>query len=164
MGSIQYQKNTSKDEEECMFAMQLVGSVVLPMVMHTVLELHVLEIIARAGEGAHLSPVEIVSHLRTQNSDAPGMLDRMLRLLANYSVLTCSTVVRDNGNVVRLYGLAPVCKYFIPNEDGFSFSPWMKANHEDAIIRPWLDYSNFIYVIMISYLLFSWADVCLNFE
>ncbi|RXH77963.1 hypothetical protein DVH24_039934 [Malus domestica] len=51
------------------------------------------------------------------NPDAPSILDRMLCLLSAYSVLTCSTI-HANGKVIRVYGLAPISKYYIKNPDG----------------------------------------------
>nr|DAD35907.1 TPA_asm: hypothetical protein HUJ06_006547 [Nelumbo nucifera] len=91
MNSITTQLPTSEeDENHCLFAMQLASASVLPMVLKAAMELNVLEIIAREGPGAHLSPLEIAAHLSTQNPEAPVLLDRILRLLASHSVLTCS--------------------------------------------------------------------------
>ncbi|KAF8379826.1 hypothetical protein HHK36_029275 [Tetracentron sinense] len=133
----QQRKTSSDEEEDCLFAMQLVGSAVLPMVMKAAIELDVLETISRAGPGAHLSPSEIASHLPTHNPEAPIMLDRMLRLLASYSVLTCSLTTHADGKLQRLYGLAPVCKYFIPNEDGVSMAPVMFLLQDKVFMDSW---------------------------
>ncbi|CAA2970256.1 caffeic acid 3-O-methyltransferase-like [Olea europaea subsp. europaea] len=123
------------DEEESKhfaYALQLVTSSALPMVLNTAMELNVFEILAKAGPSAQMSPREIASHMPTTNADAPTMLDRMLRLLVSYSVLTCSV---SDGQ--RHYGLAPVAKYFVQNEDGVSFCPSMSLLHDKVFIDSW---------------------------
>ncbi|KAJ9706409.1 hypothetical protein PVL29_001759 [Vitis rotundifolia] len=132
---------TSTEEEEDshrQYAMQLVSASVLPMVLKAALELGVLDIIERAGPGALLSPSEIASHLPIHNNpDAPFTLDRILRLLASHSILTCSLVTHHDGKVHRLCGLAPVSKYFIPNQDGVSLAPFLHAIQDNVIVDTW---------------------------
>ncbi|GKD09641.1 caffeic acid 3-O-methyltransferase-like protein [Tanacetum coccineum] len=111
MRSIEAITNQS-NEENFTYAMQLV----------TTIKLKAFEVIAEAGPGACLSAHEIVSRLSITNQDAPDMLDRMLRLLASHSIVTC-TQGDYKSRVVRVYGLAPVAKYFIPNEDGGPMLP-----------------------------------------
>ncbi|KAL5738835.1 hypothetical protein ACOSP7_031596 [Xanthoceras sorbifolium] len=132
------------DNEEAanyLFAMQLASGSVLPMVLKSAIELDLLEIIAKAGPGAFMSPKEMASHLPTKNPDAPLMLDRILRLLASYSILTCSlrnsSLPADDGKVERLYGLAPVCKYFTKNEDGVSLSALVLLREDRVFINNW---------------------------
>lgn len=103
-------------------AMVLSTSSTLPMVLKTVIELDVLEIIKRAGPEAQLSPAEIVTQLPTQNPEAPSMLDRMLRMLASYTVLTCSLRTLPDGLIERLYGLAPVCQFLTKDDEGLSLA------------------------------------------
>ncbi|MQM08938.1 hypothetical protein Taro_041794 [Colocasia esculenta] len=80
---------------------------ILPMTLKAAVELELLEIIKREGLGAQLSPAEIVALLPTKNSQAPIMLDRILQLLASYSILTCCLVDREDDKVGRCYGLPP---------------------------------------------------------
>ncbi|TQD94518.1 hypothetical protein C1H46_019763 [Malus baccata] len=93
------------DEEANLFAMQLASASVLPMVLKAAIELDLLEIMAKAGPGAFVSPADLSSQLPTKNPDAPVMLDRMLRVLASYSILTYSLRTLPDGKVERLYGL-----------------------------------------------------------
>ncbi|KAK9279980.1 hypothetical protein L1049_013664 [Liquidambar formosana] len=60
------------------------------------------------------------------------MVDRILRLLASYSMLTCTTTTtttlnpnheEENGVIQRLYGLAPSSKYFLCDYDGICLTP-----------------------------------------
>ncbi|KAF6143841.1 hypothetical protein GIB67_009822 [Kingdonia uniflora] len=111
MATLENQTQTScknEEEEACSYAMQLASISVLPMVLKSTIELDVLEIIAKSGPGACISPSEIASKLpTTKNPEAHVMLDRMLRLLASYKVLTCTMHTLEDGHVERLYGLAP---------------------------------------------------------
>ncbi|KAJ8423147.1 hypothetical protein Cgig2_011892 [Carnegiea gigantea] len=106
------------------------------MVLKTVIELDVLEIIKRAGPGARLSPVEIMAELPTQNPDAVTMLDRLLQLLASYSILTPSVRKLPDGRVERLYGLALVCQFLTKDQDGHSLATETLLYHaKDAILE-----------------------------
>ncbi|KAF6156767.1 hypothetical protein GIB67_033236 [Kingdonia uniflora] len=140
MSTIENQtKTASKDEDEeaCLHAMQLTSLSVLPMVLKTVIELDLLEIIAKSGPGAHISPSEMASKLPiNKNPEAPVMLDRMLCLLASYKVLTCSMHTLEDGRVERLYGLAPVCKFLVNNDDGVSMAA--VVNNQDIVfMKSW---------------------------
>nr|DAD41941.1 TPA_asm: hypothetical protein HUJ06_016264 [Nelumbo nucifera] len=128
----------SSFEENCMLvAMQLATAVVFPMALKVATELDVFEIISRAGPDAYLSASEIAFHLRTENPDAATMLDRVLSLLTSYSVLKCSLVKRDNDQVERRYGLAPVCKFLTCNPNGISLVPLLLINHDKLILDSW---------------------------
>ncbi|XP_058105058.1 caffeic acid 3-O-methyltransferase-like [Magnolia sinica] len=130
--------STHEEEEECMLAMQLATASVLPMALKAVIELDVLEIMAKAGPGAHLSPSQIATHLPTHhNPDAPTMLDRILRLLSSHSILTCTLAEREDSHAERLYGLAPVCKFLVRNEDGVSIAPLVIMNQDKVFMESW---------------------------
>ncbi|XP_024028456.1 caffeic acid 3-O-methyltransferase 1 [Morus notabilis] len=118
--------------------MCLVMSSGMPVCLKTAFELRVFDIIAKAGEGAKLSSAEIVAQMPTNNPDAATMLDRILRLLASHSVLSCSVVSDDNGcNVQRLYGLSPVSKYFVTNEDGVSLGHFIAMVQDKVFVDTW---------------------------
>ncbi|XP_057511709.1 caffeic acid 3-O-methyltransferase-like [Actinidia eriantha] len=86
-----------------------------------------------------LSSSEIASQLHSNNPQAPIVLDRILCLLASHSILNCSNIVtRHNGqHVNRLYGLAPVSKYFIPNQDGVSLAPMLEEIQDKGMVNMW---------------------------
>lgn len=128
MNTAENQKGKSRDEEDksSQYAMQPASASVLPMVLKAALELGVLDIIQRGGPGAlHLSPSQIASELKAHNPDTAALaLDRLLRLLSGYFVLTCSVSHNQpDGKALRLYGLAPVSEYFVPNHEGASAAP-----------------------------------------
>ncbi|KAL6541456.1 Caffeic acid 3-O-methyltransferase [Orobanche gracilis] len=110
----------SSEEEACLFAMKLASASVLPMVLKSAIELDLLELIKKSGEGAFVSPADLAAQLPTTNPEAGVMVDRILRLLASYNVLNCILKMLPDGGVERLYGLAPVCKFLTKNEDGVS--------------------------------------------
>ena len=125
-------------DEACSYAMAAMASGSVPfMVLRGIVELDVFEIIKRAGPGAYLSPYEIAARLPTKNPDAASMLDRMLQVLASYSVFSCEIKTHLDGRVDRVYGLAPVCKYFTKNEDGVSFSALALMHQDRVFMESW---------------------------
>ncbi|KAB2597919.1 anthranilate N-methyltransferase-like [Pyrus ussuriensis x Pyrus communis] len=121
--------------------MQLASSSVLSMSMQLAIELGVFDIIAKAGPGAKLSSSEIAAHIGsgTRNPEAPMMLDRILRLLASHSILSCSVVANeeDGSDSRRLYSLGPVSRYFVTNEDGVSLGPMMLLIQDKVFLDSW---------------------------
>ncbi|KAB2627614.1 caffeic acid 3-O-methyltransferase 1-like [Pyrus ussuriensis x Pyrus communis] len=130
-----------EEEENFCYAMQIAFSSVLSMSMQSAIELGVFDIIAKAGPGAKLSSSEIVAHIGsgTRNSEAPMMLDRILRLLASHSILICSFVANeeDGSDSQRLYSLGPVSNYFVTNEDGVSLGPLMAFIQDKILLDNW---------------------------
>ncbi|KAJ9564755.1 hypothetical protein OSB04_000721 [Centaurea solstitialis] len=122
--------------KEFTYAMQLVTSISLPLVLENAMKLGVLEVIAEASPNAKLSAHEIACALSIPNQDASNMLDRMLQFLASYSIVTCTQWDRElkSGQV---YGLAPVAKYLIRNEDGVSLAPLLELNLDKVLINNW---------------------------
>ncbi|KAI5650811.1 hypothetical protein M9H77_36816 [Catharanthus roseus] len=129
---------TNEEEEEaCLSAMRLASASVLPRVLKLAIELDLLELIKKSGTGAYVSPSELAAQLPTQNLEAPVMLDRILRLLACYSVLNCTLKDLPDGGVESLYGLAPVCKFFTKNEDGVSMAALLLMNQDKVLMESW---------------------------
>jgi caffeic acid 3-O-methyltransferase / acetylserotonin O-methyltransferase len=139
MGSYVINSRTSSNEEDdhSSYALQLVFSGALPMVLNTVIKLNVFEIIAKAGPGAQLSPFQIVTQMPSENPEAPVMLDRMLRMLAAYSVFTSSVVDSSHGSGQRVYGLGPASKYFVKNENGASLGPLLDLLQDKVLNDMW---------------------------
>lgn len=134
---------TSTNEEDDhileQYAMQLVSGSVLPMVLKATIELGVLDLIDKAGPGGQLSSSHIAAQLVTQNKpQALSILDRILHLLASHSILTCSlTSDHDGGQVDCVYGLAPVAKYFIRNQDGGCLAPLLELVQDKVMLNMW---------------------------
>ena len=139
---------SEEDDEPCLYALLLSSSHVFPMVLNAAIELNLFEIIAKASPDAYLSPSEIASKLPTQNPDAPYMLDRMLRLLVSYSLLTCSMRTCEDGRVERLYGVSPAGKYYVQNEDGGSVDSISAFALHRATVEVLYVYSHLIHVVL----------------
>ncbi|KAG2676897.1 hypothetical protein I3760_12G072800 [Carya illinoinensis] len=134
-------KSSTEDQESISeYAMQLTSASVLPRVLKAAIDLGVLEIIGKAGPGALLSASQIASQLPTHsnaNLVSSLLLDCMLRVLASHSILTCSITHQNDGHVLRLYGLAPVSKYFDRNQDGGTLAPLLDFMQDKAILSTW---------------------------
>ncbi|KAL2893444.1 Caffeic acid 3-O-methyltransferase [Bienertia sinuspersici] len=127
-----------EEEENYGYAWQIVESMALPMVMYAIIELDVLGTIARTGPDCKLQASEIVERLpKVRNPMAASMLDRMLWLLATYKIVSCSVVESGDGDIKRKYGLSPVTKYFVPNEDGESMAPLVSLNQDKVFVDSW---------------------------
>ncbi|XP_072078676.1 caffeic acid 3-O-methyltransferase isoform X1 [Arachis hypogaea] len=128
-----------KQEDDAFMFAQMACSVVVPMAVRTTIELGVFEIIAKEGEGAKLSAKDIVDRIGSNNPEAASMLDRVLRLLASHSLLSCSVVEdpesSNNLHHRLLYSLSPVSKYFVTDADGVSWGPSL-AHLLDKVLYP----------------------------
>lgn len=69
------------------------------------------------------------------------MIDRILRLLASYSILTSSLHTYEDGRVETHYGLAPVCKFLTRNEDGVSLAPLLVMLQDKVLMESWYDFN-----------------------
>ncbi|KAF2322428.1 hypothetical protein GH714_016985 [Hevea brasiliensis] len=98
------------------------GADVFSHALATCLRLDLFDIIAQAGPAAHLTAAEITAQLPTQNPDAVPMIDRMLRLFACYSLLTCSLRTLDDHVIERRYGLSPTGQLFVKIKMEY---PWL---------------------------------------
>ena len=149
--------NDQREEKSFSYAMQLSTSIVLPMVLHSAIELGVFDILSKAGPGAKLSPSQIVAQMPAKNPDAAMMLDRILKLLVSHSVLGCTAAAdEDFGSFQRLYNLTPVSEYFVTNEDGVSLGPYMALVQDQVFIKSWFV---FYYYYFFSFLILNLKNI-----
>ncbi|GLT90945.1 hypothetical protein SLE2022_088600 [Rubroshorea leprosula] len=128
-----FRQEQEDDEGSFSHAIHLAMGIVLPMAIQAAVELGVLDIIARVDPGAQLFPSEIASQMPTsKNQDVPLVLDLILRLLTSHRVLVSSV----NGSE-RFYGLTPVAKYFVSNEDGVSLGPFLALLNDKVYMQSW---------------------------
>ncbi|KAJ1421442.1 Winged helix-like DNA-binding domain superfamily [Sesbania bispinosa] len=153
MGSYSKKENhVVRDDNDTLSAMVLGANVVFPAALNAAIELKLFEIIANeSDDDGFMSAFEIASKLPTKHSDVPNRLDRLLRLLASYSLLTVSTRTNEDGSIVRVYGISPCGRYFFHDENGDGnlatftsflchralFDVWL--NFKEAIIDPEVD-------------------------
>ncbi|KAM0898835.1 hypothetical protein ACQ4PT_021684 [Festuca glaucescens] len=120
-----------------MYALQLGSSSILPMTLKNRIELGILETLVAAG-GKWLTPTEVAAKLPcAANPEALDMVDRMLRLLASYNVVSCLVEEGTDGRLSRRYGAAPVCKFLTPNEDGVSMAALALMNQDKVLMESW---------------------------
>ncbi|KAM7518855.1 hypothetical protein LguiB_017817 [Lonicera macranthoides] len=133
-------QNQDQEEEEIgKLAVRLANAVVLPMVLKSALELNLIGIISAAGDGAWLSPSEIAARVPTCNPQAAVLLGRMLRLLASYEVVKCSVRTGEEGDVERVYGVGPICKFMRNDggDEGGSVGPLFLLHHDKIFMESW---------------------------
>ncbi|KAJ9179580.1 hypothetical protein P3X46_011354 [Hevea brasiliensis] len=119
--------NSQQDDQAYSCALYLRSVDAFSHALATCQQLDLFDIIAQAGPAAHLTAAEITAKLPTQNPDAASMIDRMLRLLACYSLLTCSLQTLDDNLIERRYGLSPTGQLFVRNKDGASMAAFSAA-------------------------------------
>ncbi|KAK8522450.1 hypothetical protein V6N13_115418 [Hibiscus sabdariffa] len=94
------QIGSSNDEEAVVLqAMHLTSNIsALPFTLKVAVDLGLLEIISKADTpSGKLSAAQIVSQLPTNDPDAASTADRILRLLATHSILTCEQITGEDG-------------------------------------------------------------------
>ncbi|KAK8962928.1 hypothetical protein KSP40_PGU000444 [Platanthera guangdongensis] len=123
--------------EACNYAIKLCSYTVLPMTISTAIQLGLFKIFSEAAPGVELSAEELASLLEATNPLAPSKLERVLRLLASHRVFTSSTSMDADGRTIRRYGAAPVCKYFMPNEDGVSLASLALMSNDWVTMESW---------------------------
>lgn len=126
------------EDDACLSAMLLTTNLVYPAVLNAAIELNLFDIIAMATPpGAFVSSSEIASKLPTQHSDLSNRLERMLRLLASYSLLTCSTRTTHHGSIERVYGLSQVGKYLVSDESRGHLASFTTFLCYPALLQVW---------------------------
>ena len=125
------------DNELGLMAVRLANAAAFPMVLKAALELGVFDTLYAAS--VFLSPSEIASRLPTtpRNPEAPALLDRMLRLLASYSMVKCGTVQAKKDQ--RVYKAEPICRFFLKNniQDIGSLASQVIVNFDSVFLNTW---------------------------
>ncbi|KFK44208.1 hypothetical protein AALP_AA1G228600 [Arabis alpina] len=132
------------DNELGLMAVRLANAAAFPMVLKAALELGVFDTLYATSE--FLSPSEIASRLPTtpSNPEAPVLLDRMLRLLASYSMVKCGNVSAGKGE--RAYRAEPICRFFLKNniQDMGSLASQVIVNFDNVFLNTWAQLKNVV--------------------
>ncbi|KAF8082076.1 hypothetical protein N665_0849s0004 [Sinapis alba] len=139
-------KEEQFDEEAVRLkADSVVTTMALPMVLKAALELGVIETITAVDEGVWLSSYEIALRLPTKptNPEAPILLDRMLILLANHSILKYRMVDtgEDGKSKMKVYAAEPICTFFSNRGDHHgsgSLAPLFMTNLSEVYFKTWI--------------------------
>ena len=125
------------DNELGLMAVRLANAAAFPMVLKAALELGVFDTLYAAS--VFLSPSEIASRLPTtpRNPGAPVLLDRMLRLLASYSMVKCGMAQAGKGE--RVYRAEPICRFFLKDniQDIGSLASQVIVNFDSVFLNTW---------------------------
>ncbi|KAI4352855.1 hypothetical protein L6164_007067 [Bauhinia variegata] len=133
-----------EDDQACIYAMLLSSFQVLPAIVNAAIELNVFDIISQlTPSGAYISPSEIVPHLPTKHSQLVDRLDRMLRVLASFSVLDSTTRTNQDGEFERLYRLSLTGKYFVQNQVE-NLAAFSNLTCHPAPVQVWLNFKEAI--------------------
>lgn len=140
-------QNRHEEEEAGKRAILLSSAGVFPMVLKSVLQLNIIDILYTAtSSGAWLSPSEIAAKIPTKNPDAPTLIDRILLFLASYDVINCSVSTNENGEIERAYGAAPLCKFLTRSQAGAvgSIAPLILLHQDEVFDKSWYRLSDVV--------------------
>ncbi|KAI4346404.1 hypothetical protein L6164_007301 [Bauhinia variegata] len=130
---------TKEEDDACIYAMLLSSFNVFPSIVNAAIELNLFDIISQSTlSGAYVSPSEIASHLPAHHTQLIDRLDRMLRVLASFSVLDSTTRTNKDGHVERLYRLSLAGKYFVQNQVE-SLASFSNLTCHPASVQVWLN-------------------------
>ncbi|KAK9067527.1 hypothetical protein SSX86_011638 [Deinandra increscens subsp. villosa] len=136
MDSSQIYYKMSEEDEGLLRVNEINGGIVLPMVIKTAIELDLFEIMAKIP-GGQFSCFDLASSLPRQNQETLGLLERILRFLASYEVLTLTIVKDEHGDSKTLYGMTAVSKHYVRNQDGTSHASSLLLIYDKVYVDCW---------------------------
>ncbi|KAL5213298.1 hypothetical protein ABZP36_024145 [Zizania latifolia] len=136
------------DDEVCMQAQGLMFAYNVSMVLRAAIQLGLLDALVAAaadGNGASVTAVELTERIQqlaaAATADKAGVavsVDRILRYLACFNVVRCSTETGPDGKAVRRYMAAPLCRWVAGNNGGQgSLSPFAVFLVDEDHLLPW---------------------------
>ncbi|KAK7315491.1 hypothetical protein VNO77_34041 [Canavalia gladiata] len=135
--------NQTSENEACRSALILCMNQVFTAVLNGAVELNLFDIIAKETvHGSFMSASDIASKMPTQHSELPNRLQRMLRLLASYSLLTCATRSNSDGCTERVYGVSAVGKYFVTDESDGSLVSFTSMLSSRSMLQVWPNFKD----------------------
>ncbi|KAL5211285.1 hypothetical protein ABZP36_022132 [Zizania latifolia] len=134
------------DDEVCMQAQGLMFAYNVSMVLRAAIQLGLLDALVVAADGnAAVTAVELTERIQqlaaAATADKAGVavsVDRILRYLACFNVVRCSTETGPDGTAVRRYTAAPLCRWVAGNNGGQgSLSPFAVFLVDEDHLLPW---------------------------
>ena len=123
------------DEEEVtwLHAWGLITGFAVSLTLKAAIELGVLDALGNAA-GRALTAEELWADLPAA-AEAAASVDRILRLLASFDIVRCST---DEGQTIRQYTPAPVCRWLTRNTTGgASLAPYAMFTADQDYMTTW---------------------------
>ncbi|PNY14735.1 isoliquiritigenin 2'-O-methyltransferase-like protein [Trifolium pratense] len=122
-----------KVDDAYLSALTLCFSRIFPAILNAAVDLNLFDIIAKlqisSGNNSSYSASEIAYELPNQHPELAERLERMLTVLASYSLLNCSIRTNENGKRERVFGLSSIGRYFAIDKDGGSLGPLSTLIH-----------------------------------
>ncbi|KAF0893260.1 hypothetical protein E2562_023512 [Oryza meyeriana var. granulata] len=127
------------DETTWLRAQELIWTCVVPMTLKAVMNLGLLDaLINAATDGRALTADELAAQLpAVDKAEAAFSVDRMLRLLASFNVVNCSTDTGPGGEALRRYTPAPMCRWFAGNHPQGSLASLAMFAVDEDYLRTW---------------------------
>uniref|UniRef100_A0A0D9ZH50 O-methyltransferase domain-containing protein n=1 Tax=Oryza glumipatula TaxID=40148 RepID=A0A0D9ZH50_9ORYZ len=116
------------EETTCKHAQELVYAFAVTMTLKAAVELGLLDTITTAadvdGGGSGMTAAELAEKIHaTGKAEAASSVDRVLRFLASFGVVRCSTDTGPDGLVLRRYTPAPACRWLTSDRGEGSLGP-----------------------------------------
>ncbi|KAL6841149.1 hypothetical protein ACP4OV_029118 [Aristida adscensionis] len=131
------------DEATCLQALGLISAFAVSMTLKAAIELGLLDALSQAaagGGGRELTADELAAHLPAPDkAEAAASVDRMLRLLASYNVVRCSTAAGPAGETLRRYAPAPMCRWLASDGPEGSLAPLAMFAVDKDYLTSWHD-------------------------
>jgi caffeic acid 3-O-methyltransferase len=123
-----------KVDDAYLSALILCFSRIFPAILNAAVDLNLFDIIAKlqnssGSNNSSFSASEIASQLPNQHTELAERLERMLNVLASYSLLNCSIRTNEDGKRERVFGLSSIGQYFAFDKDGGSLGPLSTLIH-----------------------------------
>uniref|UniRef100_A0ACD6AM01 Uncharacterized protein n=1 Tax=Avena sativa TaxID=4498 RepID=A0ACD6AM01_AVESA len=130
------------DEEEVTWlqAWGLVTNFAVSLTLKAAIELGLLDALSNAaGPGRGLTADQLSAHLpAVDKAEAAASVDRILRLLASFDIVRCSTDAgHDGSQTVRQYTAAPVCRWLTRDNGGASLAPLAMFTTDQDYMSTW---------------------------
>ena len=128
------------DEEEVtwLHAWRLITIFAVSLTLKAAMELGLLDALSNAA-GRALTADELSAHLpAADKAEAAASVDRILRLLASFDIVRCSTDAGPaGGHTIRQYTPAPVCRWLTCNHGGASLAPLAMFTTDQDYMTTW---------------------------
>lgn len=129
------------EDEHCLYAQELVFAYNRSMVLRAAIQLGLLDALA-AGDDDALTADELAVKIHATDGVA---VDRILRFLASFDVVRCSTETSPGGGaaLIRRYTPAPVCRWLTKNNGEGSLAPFSVFIIDEDHLLPWYIHSSY---------------------
>ncbi|CAL5033627.1 unnamed protein product [Urochloa decumbens] len=125
------------DETSCLHALELISAFAISMTVKAAIELGLIDVLSTAA-GRAMTADELSTQLpATDKAEAAASVDRLLRFLASYNVVKCSAETGPNGEALRRYTAAPVCRWLASNSSEGSLAPLAMFAVDEDYLPTW---------------------------